>query len=142
VRARHGPPALDVTCETGPGPTSGRAIANRAANGAALAVVVLRRGDHAWAYRNLCPHFSIPLNYEPRTFWTYEAKLVMCAHHSAMFRFEDGVCVDGPCEGAALTPVAIRIERRRILVDNDAGRADTQSAPQVLMDLRHNTGDK
>ncbi|HEX7907263.1 MAG TPA: Rieske 2Fe-2S domain-containing protein [Paraburkholderia sp.] len=81
-------------------------------------VVVLRRGDNAWAYRNVCPHFSIPLNYEPNTFWAYDAELLMCAHHSAMFRFEDGMCVDGPCEGAALTAVEIRIERRQIF-NND-----------------------
>ncbi|SAL43909.1 Rieske (2Fe-2S) domain-containing protein [Caballeronia udeis] len=80
-------------------------------------VVVLRRGDSAWAYRNVCPHFSIPLNYEPNTFWAYGGELLMCAHHSAMFRFEDGVCVDGPCLGARLTPVPIRIEGRRIFAD-------------------------
>jgi nitrite reductase/ring-hydroxylating ferredoxin subunit len=79
-------------------------------------VVVLRRGEHAWAYRNVCPHFSIPLNYEPNTFWAYDAELLMCAHHSAMFRFEDGVCVDGPCQGAALTPVEIRIDARAIFI--------------------------
>ncbi|PRX36938.1 nitrite reductase/ring-hydroxylating ferredoxin subunit [Paraburkholderia sp. BL18I3N2] len=81
-------------------------------------IVVLRRGDDAWAYRNMCPHFSIPLNYEPNTFWAYDAELLMCAHHSAMFRFEDGACVDGPCEGASLTPVEIRIEQRQIF-NND-----------------------
>ncbi len=81
-------------------------------------IVILRRGEAAWAYRNVCPHFSIPLNYEPNTFWAYDAELLMCAHHSAMFRFEDGVCVDGPCEGAALTPVAIRIEQRKIFNDD------------------------
>lgn len=80
-------------------------------------VVVLRRGDSAWAYRNVCPHFSIPLNYEPNTFWAYGGELLMCAHHSAMFRFEDGVCVDGPCLGARLTAVPIRVEGRRIFAD-------------------------
>ena len=84
-------------------------------------ILVLRRGDEAWAYRNVCPHFSIPLNYEPNTFWAYDAELVMCAHHSAMFRFDDGMCVDGPCEGASLTPVAIRIERGRVWIDAQEG---------------------
>ncbi|MFP3613185.1 Rieske 2Fe-2S domain-containing protein [Paraburkholderia sp. SIMBA_050] len=84
----------------------------------ASGIVVLRRGEDAWAYRNMCPHFSIPLNYEPNTFWAYDAELLMCAHHSAMFRFEDGVCVDGPCGGASLTPVDIRIEQRQIF-NND-----------------------
>jgi nitrite reductase/ring-hydroxylating ferredoxin subunit len=59
--------------------------------------MVLRRGENARAYRNVCPHFSIPLNYEPNTFCAYGNEPLMCAHHSAMFRFEDGVCVNGPC---------------------------------------------
>lgn len=86
-------------------------------------IVLLRRGDDAWAYRNVCPHFSIPLNYEPNTFWAYDPGLLMCAHHSAMFRFEDGLCVDGPCEGAALTPVAICIEQRQIFNHDKCGQA-------------------
>ncbi|WP_343049948.1 Rieske (2Fe-2S) protein [Burkholderia guangdongensis] len=78
------------------------------------AIVIVRRGDDAWAYRNVCPHFSIPLNYEPDTFWAYDAQWLMCAHHSAMFRFEDGMCVDGPCEGAALTAIPVRIVDRKV----------------------------
>ncbi|AXF00549.1 Rieske (2Fe-2S) protein [Paraburkholderia hospita] len=91
----------------------GRQIAP--AGGGEAAIVVLRRGDRAWAYRNVCPHFSIPLNYEPDTFWTYDSEHLMCAHHSAMFRFEDGVCVDGPCLGAALTRVPVRVEARMVI---------------------------
>ena len=89
---------------------------------AATEVLVLRRGDRAWAYRNVCPHFSIPLNYEPNTFRAYGGELLMCAHHSATFRFEDGMCVEGPCLGASLTPVPIRIEGRKILVDEQGPR--------------------
>jgi nitrite reductase/ring-hydroxylating ferredoxin subunit len=88
---------------------------------ASASILVLRRGDDAWAYRNVCPHFSIPLNYEPNTFWTYDGQLLMCAHHSAMFRFEDGACIDGPCLGASLTSVPIRIEGRNVFID-DAGK--------------------
>jgi len=92
----------------------GGALEIKAEEPGGTGIVMLRRGDEAWAYRNVCPHFSIPLNYEPNTFWAYDAELLMCAHHSAMFRFEDGHCIDGPCEGSALTPVPIRIERRKI----------------------------
>jgi nitrite reductase/ring-hydroxylating ferredoxin subunit len=85
---------------------------------AAPTVLVLRRGGDAWAYRNVCPHFSIPLNYEPGAFWTYEGGLLMCAHHSAMFRFEDGVCVDGPCLGASLRRIPIRIDNGRVVIED------------------------
>jgi nitrite reductase/ring-hydroxylating ferredoxin subunit len=86
----------------------------------AKSILLLRRGDDVWAYRNVCPHFSIPLNYEPNTFWAYEGAFVMCAHHSAMFRFEDGACVDGPCLGASLTRVPIRMQDRRVFIDEAA----------------------
>jgi nitrite reductase/ring-hydroxylating ferredoxin subunit len=74
-----------------------------------LRLLLLRQGQQVWAYENNCPHFSLPLNYEPQTFVTLDG-LVMCAHHTAFFQFSDGLCVDGPCRGAALTPVPIRCE--------------------------------
>ncbi|MFM0052281.1 Rieske (2Fe-2S) protein [Caballeronia grimmiae] len=89
-------------------------------------LLILRRGDDAWAYRNVCPHFSVPLNYEPDTFCTYESRVLMCAHHSAMFRFEDGLCVDGPCSGARLTPVAITIHDNNIFID-EGGDSDDEN---------------
>ena len=75
----------------------------------AFRVLLLRRGETVWGYLNLCPHFSIPLNYEPQKFLTFDSEVLMCAHHTAFFRFEDGGCFDGPCEGAQLTPVAIEV---------------------------------
>lgn len=83
--------------------------------------IVLRRGGEAWAYVNRCPHFSIPLDFEPGEFCTYDATHLMCAHHSAMFRFEDGQCVDGPCEGAALTKIDVLVRDGRVLRE----RSDT-----------------
>jgi nitrite reductase/ring-hydroxylating ferredoxin subunit len=76
--------------------------------------VLLRRGAEVWAYLNRCPHFSISLDYEPGVFCTYEGALLMCAHHSAMFRFEDGHCIDGPCQGAALTRADIVVSGRDV----------------------------
>jgi nitrite reductase/ring-hydroxylating ferredoxin subunit len=72
-------------------------------------VLLLRRGSNVWAYRNLCPHFSIPLNYEPQKFVTFDGEVLMCAHHTAFFRFDDGRCFDGPCEGAHLQPIDIEV---------------------------------
>lgn len=71
-------------------------------------LVAVRQGEQAWVYINRCPHFSVPLDFRPQEFCTYRGKVLMCAHHSAMFRFEDGHCVDGPCKGAQLEAVAVR----------------------------------
>jgi nitrite reductase/ring-hydroxylating ferredoxin subunit len=74
----------------------------------AFRVVVFRIGDKLLAYHNCCPHFSLALNYEPDKFYVLEGEVLMCAHHVAMFRLEDGECFDGPCQGARLTSIAIR----------------------------------
>jgi nitrite reductase/ring-hydroxylating ferredoxin subunit len=34
--------------------------------------------------------------------------VLMCSHHVAMFRLEDGECFDGPCRGSRLTSIAIQ----------------------------------
>lgn len=73
-------------------------------------VVVVRRGQQVWAYVNRCPHFSVPLDFEPGTVFCYKAQVLMCAHHSALFRFDDGRCIEGPCEGAALEAVLVEID--------------------------------
>jgi nitrite reductase/ring-hydroxylating ferredoxin subunit len=70
-------------------------------------VLLLRLGDAVFAYHNCCPHFSLPLNYEPQVFHVYDREYLMCAHHTALFRIADGFCFDGPCTGARLTPVPI-----------------------------------
>ncbi|NIE65402.1 Rieske (2Fe-2S) protein [Burkholderia sp. Ax-1719] len=73
-------------------------------------VVVVRRGDQVWAYVNRCPHFSVPLDFEPGNVSCYRSQVLMCAHHSALFRFDDGMCIDGPCAGAALEAVPVKID--------------------------------
>jgi len=69
-------------------------------------ILLLRSGRDVWSYVNFCPHFSLPLNYDPQRFVTLDG-LVMCAHHTAFFNFHDGRCVDGPCLGAGLIPLPI-----------------------------------
>jgi nitrite reductase/ring-hydroxylating ferredoxin subunit len=74
----------------------------------AFGVLLIRRGDRVWAYRNRCPHYSIPLNFELDTFHVFDGEVLMCAHHTAMFRVEDGHCYDGPCQGARLTALPLQ----------------------------------
>jgi nitrite reductase/ring-hydroxylating ferredoxin subunit len=63
-----------------------------------------------WAYANRCPHFSVPLDFEPGDVLCYRGQVLMCAHHSALFRFEDGHCIEGPCAGASLDAVEIAVD--------------------------------
>jgi nitrite reductase/ring-hydroxylating ferredoxin subunit len=82
----------------------------------AFGVLLLRRGDSVWAYRNCCPHYSQPLNYEPDVFHTFDGEILMCAHHTAMFRVQDGYCFEGPCEGASLEPLPLRREGTKLKI--------------------------
>jgi nitrite reductase/ring-hydroxylating ferredoxin subunit len=86
-----------------------RSIEQQQTDGSTRGVILVRRGKDVWAYVNRCPHFSQPLDFEPGEFATYDAQILMCAHHSAMFRYEDGVCIDGPCAGHRLDPVAVEL---------------------------------
>jgi len=72
-----------------------------------FAIFVLRRSDRIVAYRNRCPHRGTPLDWLPDRFIDAEGEHILCATHGALFRFEDGVCVAGPCPGARLEPVEI-----------------------------------
>ena len=73
-------------------------------------VVIVRRGERVWAYANRCPHFSVPLDFEPGRISCYRSQVLMCAHHSALFRFEDGHCIEGPCTGAALDAFTVEVD--------------------------------
>lgn len=89
-------------------PDGGARVIDEARAGRPL--IVVRRGEQVWAYVNRCPHFSVPLDFEPGKVSCYRSQVLMCAHHSALFRFDDGVCIDGPCAGAALESVPVEID--------------------------------
>lgn len=82
-----------------------------------LPIIVARRGDTVHAYLNRCPHFQIPLNVG-RGINTFRHHL-LCANHYAVFRFEDGYCIDGPCMGSSLTAVPIEISAGRVTFERD-----------------------
>lgn len=72
-------------------------------------LMVARSGEQVWAYVNVCPHFSLPLNSQPNEFLVVGERRVMCAYHCAIFRFDDGHCIEGPAEGLGLEPVAVDV---------------------------------
>jgi nitrite reductase/ring-hydroxylating ferredoxin subunit len=86
----------------------------------ALSLLLSRRGEQVRAYVNCCPHFSVPLNARPDQFVLAGNDRVMCAWHSAVFRLEDGHCVEGPAQGMGLDAVPVRVVEGLVLM----GRAD------------------
>lgn len=81
-------------------------------------VVILREGESVYAYENVCPHQGRPMSWAPGRFLVdREARLLVCANHGAAFRIRDGVCVSGPCAGAGLHAVPVKVEHGAISVD-------------------------
>ena len=62
------------------------------------------------AYVNRCRHQALPLDFGDGRFFDDEFDALVCCHHGARYRPEDGVCVDGPCVGTRLTP--LRLEEK------------------------------
>jgi nitrite reductase/ring-hydroxylating ferredoxin subunit len=82
----------------------------------AFRIVVIRLGERLLAFHNRCPHFSLPLNYEPDKFHVFGGDKLMCAHHTAIFRLPEGHCIDGPCTGSGLTSIRIICEGGEIRI--------------------------
>ncbi len=73
------------------------------------AIFVIRWKGALYAYRNQCPHVGTPLDWPEDRFFDSAHEYLMCGTHGAVFRPEDGICIDGPCAGNALAPVAILV---------------------------------
>ncbi|MCS3528238.1 Rieske (2Fe-2S) protein [Acinetobacter johnsonii] len=76
-------------------------------------IIIIHKDGQFFSYENVCPHFSVQLDYHAGQFSTYQNQVIMCAHHSALFDIETGLCIDGPCKGQSL----IKVENERINQD-------------------------
>lgn len=72
-------------------------------------VLVLRSGASIHGFANRCPHFGVPLAMRQEHL-IYQPKVsISCNNHYARFRWHDGMCEFGDCEGDALQAVAIEV---------------------------------
>lgn len=81
-----------------------------------VAFVVVRMGKAVFAYQNHCPHQGTPLNWMPDQFMDYDKQYIQCATHGALFRPDTGLCITGPCHGAYLEPVAVRVRDGKLFL--------------------------
>lgn len=81
---------------------------------------VVRRDGECFAYRNKCPHTGSPLDWVDHQFLDVEGALIQCAVHDARFLIDTGECVFGPCPGASLDAIPIRVKDGNIYFDGDA----------------------
>lgn len=112
----HAPRPGDQVCRSDAVPEGeGREFIYGSGN-RAFRLLVVKKAARIYGYHNLCPHFRVPLNHKPDKFVNPARTHIRCAIHYARFRYEDGHCFDGPCEGSRLTPVPLQIIGDSIVV--------------------------
>ena len=83
-----------------------------------LEIFIVRKYGELRAYRNVCPHTGVSLDWMPHRFLNAEQTLIICATHGALFEIDSGLCVAGPCLGDSLTPVRIEVVDGEIMLMN------------------------
>lgn len=87
------------------------------ANEQTLEIFVININDNYFAYINRCPHTGVNLNWQPDQFFDIDNHFIQCSTHGALFQFDDGYCVRGPCVGTKLQNLPLKIENNDIYVD-------------------------
>jgi len=85
----------------------GKEIALRDSSGTVYIMLFQHKGE-VRAFLNVCPHQGRPLNLAPDRFLFTPEGSLMCPHHGACFRIENGECIDGPCKGSMLRKVEVK----------------------------------
>lgn len=83
-----------------------------------IRLLLLRSGDNCFAYINRCPHFGVPLATVDSQLILEANRWVKCNVHYSRFRWQDGYCEAGECEGESLQKVALDIQNRTITIPN------------------------
>jgi hypothetical protein len=73
----------------------------------ALPAFAIRYEGKVYAYLNRCPHRGTELDWEPGEVFDKDGEFLICATHGALFQADTGMCVSGPCKGAALQSVSV-----------------------------------
>lgn len=60
-------------------------------------------------YVNSCPHEGKWLNIGSGQFFNDDRSRLQCGRHGATFEIESGACLDGPCKGESLEPIALAV---------------------------------
>lgn len=72
-------------------------------------IFITQRDGHFYAYKNLCPHLKVELEYLENQFLDQEKEYIECSTHGALFLVDSGKCVSGPCLGQTLSKVPIQL---------------------------------
>jgi nitrite reductase/ring-hydroxylating ferredoxin subunit len=77
-------------------------------------LLVCYEGD-IFAYVNECCHIPLSMDWMDNQFFSDDKRYLICANHGATYKPNTGECVWGPCFGASLVRIPVRIKEGRIL---------------------------
>ncbi|MCK9915672.1 Rieske 2Fe-2S domain-containing protein [Microbacteriaceae bacterium K1510] len=72
-------------------------------------VIVRTIANDYVGYVNACPHEGIWLNIGSGEFFSRDRAFLRCGRHGAAFEIDNGLCIDGPCRGKSLEPIALAV---------------------------------
>ena len=102
--------------------------------------IVRSAADDYVGYVNACPHEGIWLNFGADEFFSRDRAFLKCGRHGANFEIDTGLCVEGPCRGKSLEPIALAVIEGDIclcgvrLVEDDR-RLDPFDDPDDTMEV-------
>lgn len=79
-------------------------------------LIVVRQGRDVFGYENECKHLGVGLNLLDDKEVETKDYHMLCEFHWATYRFNDGYCVVGPCQGDSLTAVPLAVRAGRVVV--------------------------
>lgn len=79
-------------------------------------VIVLRSGDLVFAYVNRCMHFGVPLALKTEYLGIRPHTSIRCSVHYARYRWQDGFCEWGDCEGESLLAIPVAVSNGNVVV--------------------------
>lgn len=81
--------------------------------------ILLRSADDVVAWQNYCQHFT-HIRLDKGGGAPVRNGEIVCTNHGAMFEIDSGVCTYGPCEGAFLNGIDVRVEDGEVYLDDPA----------------------
>jgi nitrite reductase/ring-hydroxylating ferredoxin subunit len=86
------------TIDTGAGPDS------------PFRMLLLRSGSKVTAFANRCAHFGVPLSATQEHMQYTPHIRIICNVHYARYRWADGTCESGDCDGEGLIPIPLTVD--------------------------------
>ncbi|MBK7050109.1 MAG: Rieske 2Fe-2S domain-containing protein [Rhodoferax sp.] len=83
---------------------------------ASFGVILLRSGDSVLAYVNRCAHFGVPLASKVEHLYLKPHESLTCSVHYARYRWQDGACIKGDCEGEFLLKIPVTVIDGNIVI--------------------------